>query len=298
MSPAPQVTAEGQAATQPLVSIGLPVRNEARHVDAALKALRSQDHVNLEIIICDNASTDDTLAICREHAALDSRIRIEPAAENIGVTANFRRSFDLARGDYFMWASGHDLWTANLVSDCLAQLQANRSASLAYASADWIGPEGEPLDRYSGWTDTRGMGPVERFFTIFWGNMHPVLGLIRSEDLRASGPLPAVVGGDLVLLTHLALRGHFVHATQSRWSRRELRAESAYSQKAKRYVSRQFGVSDTWLRRTFPLLSLPLALSRAVWRSRLGPLDKALTLLALLPALALRYRVGRRTTPP
>ena len=282
-------------ATAPsLVSIGLPVYNEARHLDAALTALRAQDHACLEIIVCDNASTDDTLAICRKHADQDPRVRIEPAVENTGATNNFRRAFALARGEYFMWASGHDLWTPGLVSECVALLQQHPEACLAYASCDWIGPDGEPYDRESGWYDTRGMAAPARFFTVLWGNMHPVLGVMRSSRLRECGPVPALVGGDLVLLADLSLRGSFLHAARSRWSRRELRVEVDYGQKLKRYSSASFGITRSRLAKVFPLLELPLELTRRVWRARMGALDKSVMLVALVPALALRYLVGRR----
>lgn len=281
-----------------LVSIGLPVYNEAAHVDAALQALRAQDYPTLEILVCDNASTDETLAICQRHAAQDARIRIEPASRNIGVTANFRRALDLAHGDYFMWASGHDLWSTNYVSQCLVNLEANPGACLAFASAHWIGPAGEPLAKRSGWSDTRGMAPLARFFTVFWGNMHSVLGLMRCGPLRDCGPLPAIVGGDLVLLSALALKGDFVHATSAHWSRRELRAEVSYQQKVQRYASSQFGVSQSWMARHVPLLALPVALIRLILGSDLGWLDKTITLLALPPSLALRWLVGRRGNRP
>ncbi len=281
----------------PLVSIGLPVYNEARHVDAALAALRAQDYPRIEIIVCDNASTDETLAACRRQAAGDPRIRIELAGENIGVTGNFRRAFDLAQGEYFMWASGHDLWSPGLVSECVQLLQDHPDACLAYASCDWIGPAGEPFARESGWYDTRGMAAAARFFTVLWGNMHPVLGVMRSDRLRECGPMPALVGGDLVLLADLSLRGSFLHAARSRWSRRELRTAAHYGQKLDRYSSASFGVTRSRTARLFPLLALPWELFRRVWRARLGALDKAVMLTALLPSLALRYLVGRRGQP-
>ncbi len=281
-------------AAPPLVSIGLPVYNEARHVDAALRALRAQDYPRLEIIVCDNASTDDTLAICRSHAEQDPRVRIEAAAANIGVTANFRRAFELAGGEYFMWASGHDLWSPGLVSECAGLLADHPDACLAYASCDWIGPDGQRLRRESGWADTRGMAPAARFFTVLWGNMHPVLGLMRSDRLRACGPLPAVVGGDLVLLADLSLRGDFLHAARSGWSRRELRAEASYGEKVQRYASASFGVTRSRIGRAFPLLALPWELVKRVARAPLRPLDKAAMLATLVPSLGLRYLVGRR----
>ncbi len=282
------------ASKPPLVSIGLPVYNEARHIDAALSALRAQDYPRLEIIVCDNASDDDTVAICRRHASADPRIRIEVAPANVGASANFLRAFEFANGDFFMWASGHDLWTPGLVSECTALLLQHPDASLAYASCDWIGNDGELLDLHSGWTDTRGMAPASRFFTILWGNMHPVLGVMRSEKLRACWPLLPLVGGDLVLLSDLALRGDFLHAAKSRWFRREVRTETSYQDKLKRYSSPRFGITRSRIGRTFPLLALPWELVKRVARAPMPFLDRCVMLAALLPSLALRYLVGRR----
>lgn len=276
-----------------LVCVGLPVFNEARHVDAALSALRAQDYPSLEIIVCDNASTDDTLAICRAHAEADPRIRIEAAAVNIGATGNFRRAFDLGRGEYFMWASGHDTWSPTLVSECVGLLESHPGASLAYASCDWIGPAGEPLPRESGWADTRGMSAPGRFFTVLWGNMHPILGVIRREKLKNCGPFPELVGGDLVLLADLALQGDFLHAPISRWSRRELRNEASYRQKVERYTSSSFGVTRSRLGRLFPLAALPWELVKRVAAASLGVTTKVVMLAALVPSLLLRYLVGR-----
>ena len=278
----------------PLVSIGVPVYNEERFLDASLTSLRQQDYPNLEILIADNASTDRTVEICERHAAEDPRIRIARATENHGAIANFQRALDLAQGPYFMWAAGHDLWTPNLVSDCVALLQANDSACIAFGNSRWIGAEGELLPRTSGWADTRGMTPIARFFTIFWGNMHPVLGLIRTAQLRECPPMPNLTGGDLVLLSDLALRGDFVHATQATWSRREFRVEARYEDKQRRYASTTTGIARSRWQRMFPLLQLPVALMRVVWRSKLPSLDKLGVLLVLMVSFPLRYRVGRR----
>jgi len=282
------------SAPKPLVSIGVPVYNEERFIAAALASLRAQDYPNLEVIVSDNASTDRTFAICQQLAAADPRIRVERAQENRGATANFQYVLDQARGTYFMWASGHDLWSPSLVTECVRSLEYNENTCIAFATSNWIGIDDEPLSKTSGWCDTRGLGPVARFFTILWGNMHPILGLMQIDQLRACGPMPALIGGDLVLLAGLALRGNFVHAIGATWSRREFRAETGYEDKVKRYTSTQFGVVKSRLGRMFPLLALPVALINLVFRSNIPALDKFMTLIALIPSLALRYLVGRR----
>jgi glycosyltransferase involved in cell wall biosynthesis len=279
----------------PLVSIGVPIYNEARFLDASLMSLRAQDYPNLEILISDNASTDATFEICERHARDDPRIRVSRCEVNCGAVPNFQRALELASGEFFMWAAGHDLWSPNLVSECVALLRANGQASLAFASSCWIDAQGAPMDRFSGWTDTRGMAPIARLFTIFWGNMHPVLGLMRASRLRACAPMPNLTGGDLVLLCELALRGDFLHAPRALWSRREFRSETSYDDKLKRYASAAARISRSRLQRWFPLLQLPLALVQAVRRSPLTAFDKFAVVLVLLTALPLRYRVGRRS---
>ncbi|HEU4662538.1 MAG TPA: glycosyltransferase family A protein, partial [Dokdonella sp.] len=238
----------------------MPVRNEARFIDASLAALRAQDHPDVEIIVCDNASDDDTLAICARHAHADARVRIERSSRNIGAIANFRRAFELARGEFFMWASGHDLWTTDFVSACAARLQDEPGACIAFAGSRWVDADDRPLARASGWTDTRGLAPAARWMTVFWGNMHPIYGLIRSARLRACATMEERVGADLVLLAELALRGDFVHVPGPVWSRREFRDETAYEHKLARYTSGANRIAGTPWRRRFPLLGLPLAL--------------------------------------
>lgn len=282
------------AAPPALVSIGLPIYNEERYIDEALRSLRAIDWPNLEIIVCDNASTDATGEIVQRHVAEDARLRYERSPTNIGVIANFRRAADLARGEYFLWAGGHDLWNVNFVRDCVALLETHPQASLAFGSSRWIDSRGEPFPRESGWSDTRGIAAAGRFFTVLWGNMHPIMGVMRLSRLRACRPLPNLVGGDLVLLSELALHGDFLHAPAAVWSRREIRDETHHDDKIRRYASAESGISRSLLSRIFPLLRLPLALCSVVLRSPLCTADKIATLATLVPSLALRYLVGRR----
>lgn len=280
---------------KPLVSLGLFLRNEGRFVRQSLESLQAQDYDNVEIIISDNCSTDDTDAICRELGAGDERVKYERQESNIGAAANFIRVFDRARGKYFMWASGHDLWAPDLVSKCVAALEAHPGSALAYASSTWIAADGSVLDREAGWYDTRGMDTIGRFFMAFWGNLHPVLGLIRTEYLRDLPKIHACVGNDQIILAELALRGDFIHVPDSSWTRRQPRAAESQKERFRRYTSEEFGLAGTWLDRRLPLLRIPIEMYRAIYRSRLSILEKLVMWLALPPAFVLRYLAGRKS---
>jgi glycosyltransferase involved in cell wall biosynthesis len=97
----------------PLVSIGMPVFNGEQFIGEAIQSLLSQDLADLQILVSDNASTDDTVAIVEAYAARDSRVILYRQPQNIGAAENFRFVRDRARGRYFMWAAHDDTWAPN-----------------------------------------------------------------------------------------------------------------------------------------------------------------------------------------
>ncbi len=276
----------------PLVSIGMFLYNEGRFVRDALTALLEQDYPNLEIIISDNCSTDDSAAICSELTTGDARVRLIRQETNIGAIANSILVLEQATGQYFMWASGHDLWSKNLITECVKALERRPEAAIASARAAWIGVDGEPMDKRSSSYDTGGMNDISRFFMTFWGNMHPILGVIRMEYLRRIPVIHACAGTDQIVLAELALMGEFLEVTSAQWLRRQPRDEETHRQKMKRYTGAEFKLAGTWIDRMFPLLRLPLELIQVVARSPLSLLERIAVLLALPTCFLVRYLAG------
>jgi len=281
----------------PLITIGMPIYNEERFIERALDSLLQQDYPNLRILISDNASTDRTGEICQRVAEKDERIVYERMNENIGPAANFRHVADRAEGTYFMWAAGHDEWSPNLVSKSIEILEENHGAAVAVATSYWIDESGKRQDCDTDYPDTRDQSLIGRFFTVFWGNMHPVLGVIRTEYLQASKGMQSLVGADLVLLSELVLRGDFVRQRDAWWSRRDVRLKETHSERMKRYkryTSAEFGQTTTILDKRLPILRLPFALLEVVWVARISVFQKAVLLMALLPLMPVRYIIGRK----
>ncbi len=122
----PQKTAKA-----PQVSIGMPVYNGAKFINEALDSLLVQTFTDFELIISDNASTDETEAICRKYAAKDERIRYVRQVENFGGRANFQFLLDEAVGEYFMWAAADDVWLPEYIAACVDSLAGSTKASFA-----------------------------------------------------------------------------------------------------------------------------------------------------------------------
>ena len=272
----------------PLISIGMPIYNEGRFLNESLESLLGQSYPNLELVISNNASTDESADICADYAARHDNVHFFQFDENQGAVANFRKVLDQAQGEYFMWAAGHDVWHLDYVQRCYEAMQRWPESVVAFGSTNWIDINGNPHSRQSGWIDTRGMHLIARYMTVYWGNMNPVLGLIRTSALRECR-FVETTGVDLVILTQLALLGDFVHADNTTWSRREFREEAVYADKLKRYQSENYGLDQSRLGSMFPLARLPVELLRVVISSRISLPQKLLLLPLLFVNLPVKY---------
>jgi len=278
----------------PLVSVGIPVYNEARFLAESLASLLAQDYPKIEFIISDNASTDDTIDICEKAVTSDPRVRIIRAKTNEGSTANFQRCLDAAAGELFMWAGGHDLWSSNLVSHCVETLSRHPAAVIAVPESNWIDLSSQPFGERAGILDTRGTEALARVFMLLWANMHAMYGLMRVSALRATGRIPNYSGADLVLLARMILQGDFVPASGTLWSRRQTRANEDFKARQLRYHGSEFGIRKRGLARILPVARMPYELLKTVWRSQLPTVDKIAFTLALPTQLPARYLVARR----
>jgi glycosyltransferase involved in cell wall biosynthesis len=110
---------------EPLVSVGIPVYNGEKTLDACIKSAMNQTYRNIEIIISDNSSSDSTTAICRKYANLDSRITFVVQKENIGPAANFSFVLSRSTGTYFMWLAADDFKSHDFIEVNLEFLKKN-----------------------------------------------------------------------------------------------------------------------------------------------------------------------------
>jgi glycosyltransferase involved in cell wall biosynthesis len=106
----------------PFVSIGIPVYNSEATLAAAIESALAQDYVNLEILISDNASIDNSAEICRNFQKRDSRIIFYQQSENIGPLENFVFLLRKATGEYFKWLAADDVISNNSISSSVNNL--------------------------------------------------------------------------------------------------------------------------------------------------------------------------------
>ena len=90
-SPPPHAPTATPAGTWPQVSVALCVYNGERFLRDQLDSLLAQEDVELEVVIVDDCSTDGSLALLREYAARDPRIRVVANEKNLGHLNSFAK---------------------------------------------------------------------------------------------------------------------------------------------------------------------------------------------------------------
>lgn len=268
---------QGQLAT-PVVTVGMPLFNGALYLSAALDSLLAQTFERFEIVISDNGSTDETEEICRRYADRDRRIRYFRHDTNRGAAWNHNFLIMEARGCYFRWHHYDDLCEPRHLEHCVAALESNPKAVLAYPRTILIDDTGGVTSHYD---DRLALGEAAPHARLrhFLNNVYlcnPVLGLIRREALQRTGLHGAYVAADHVLLAELAMQGYWTEVPEPLFYRR---FHAAKSTEANRTVRDRAAWYDPRLRKgivIWPNLRLFAERLRAVGRAPIEPRAKVL----------------------
>lgn len=209
--------------TMPRVSIGIPVYNGERFLEETLQSLLRQTYIDFEVLISDNASTDGTLAICEQYAAMDPRVRYFRNPINLGADGNFRRLVDLAQAPYFKLANADDLCIHDLIQSCVDILECDPEVVLSFGKTKLIDAIGNEIRPYEDNLHLRSQNVVERFDRVISRirMTNALQGVTRTALLKKLIPrFGGYEGADLVLLAAMALYGQFHEIPRTLFFRR------------------------------------------------------------------------------
>jgi glycosyltransferase involved in cell wall biosynthesis len=127
------------SASQPLVSIICLCYNQARFLNEALQSVLTQDYPNLELILVDDASTDDSVSLMRAFVAEHPGTQLLPISVNGGNCRAFNQGLALARGKYVIDLAADDVMLPKRVSRQVAAFEAlDDSYGVVYTNARLI----------------------------------------------------------------------------------------------------------------------------------------------------------------
>jgi len=130
----------------PLVSICIPTYNNARFLRECLNSIVNQTYPNKEIIISDNASTDETEKISKEYVK-KYKVKYYKNEKNIGAEANFTRCIELANGEFIAMYHSDDIYDKEIIARQVEYLNGHPNSGAVSTLAYDIDEEGKVFNR-------------------------------------------------------------------------------------------------------------------------------------------------------
>ena len=138
----------------PLVSVLIPTHDYARYLPAAIESVLAQDLDDFELIVVDDASTDDTRGVLESYAGRDRRLRWQVNPANLGLVANWNRCLRQARGEYIKYVFGDDfLVEPDALSRMARILRSDPAVSLVASARRIVDEHSAETDVWCHWPD-------------------------------------------------------------------------------------------------------------------------------------------------
>jgi len=133
--------------SQPKVSILIPTYNYARYLPDALESVLGQDFSDLEVVIVDDCSQDNSAEVIQRYARLDPRIRFHLNRQNLGLVQNWNFCLAQAHGQYVKFLFGDDVFCSpRTVSVLVALMESHPSVVLATSARRVIDTDSRSVD--------------------------------------------------------------------------------------------------------------------------------------------------------
>jgi teichuronic acid biosynthesis glycosyltransferase TuaG len=120
-----------------MITIIIPTYNSEHTLEETLSSAMAQSWQDIEILVLDDGSTDNSRQVAQELAALDSRIRLLSNEKNLGVEATRNRGLDLACGEWIAFLDADDVWQPDKLEKQMAHLH-QTGGDLCYTGYSFI----------------------------------------------------------------------------------------------------------------------------------------------------------------
>ena len=173
-----------QSARRPAVTIAIPTYNRAAWIEGAVLASLAQTYPDFEVLVSDNASTDDTLTVLAQFK--DPRFRVVRQERNLGLVGNWNACVAEARGTYLALVPDDDRIAPEFLERCMALIKREPNLPIVLGLSDLqLSGEAAPVLRAF---------PNRRFATGIWDGT----ALLREflEDRIATQMCSLVIGTD------------------------------------------------------------------------------------------------------
>ncbi len=177
----------------PKVTVALLTRNRAALLRVALASVLAQQDVELDVLVLDNASSDDTPEVARAFAAGDARVTYLRSETDVGIVRNWNRGIELAcaRSPFVSIFHDDDVMLDGFLAESARALRAHPGAGMSLCLAQHIGPDGAPRDLLDASDVKDGLnGGLDFLELAVEGRCMPIpppIVMFRADALRRAG---------------------------------------------------------------------------------------------------------------
>lgn len=144
----------------PLVSIAMPSFNQAQYIEAAIESVFNQSYSNIELIVSDGGSTDQTPEILARLSAEEPRLRWVSEPDD-GPADAILKSFSKARGEIIGWLNSDDLYADGAIASMVSGFQDHPDWLMCYGQGEHVDEAGQPIALYPTQTPDVGLKGFE-----------------------------------------------------------------------------------------------------------------------------------------
>jgi hypothetical protein len=188
-----------------VISILLLNYNYARFLPDALESIRGQTFRDFELIVADDGSTDESLAILERYGSMVNRVVTGP---NVGLGFNILRALPFCTGEFLAITSADDRWLPHHLEVGLNALRTHPDAAISYSAIRSIDPSGELVGTSASLREPRYPSGLIKPAELLPGQFIPTqTSLFRRKAISAvGGPDPSLELLELDLIVRIAAR--------------------------------------------------------------------------------------------
>ena len=195
-----------------LISVGIPIYNGIEVLERSVESIINQTYQNIEIIIVDDKSNDGSYELLKKLYSSNDKIKILQNNENIGLTENCNKIFNLSSGKYFFWNAQDDFRDNTYIAKCLDKMEKHPNASLcnSYTAVFYKDPK-----KIMHINNLNSLENNKKILSRYWSllrnyNDVNIYGFMRSSLLKKTNLWLPINGSANNLLFELLLLGEFV----------------------------------------------------------------------------------------